>query len=155
MGQAHCRIRRIDALSAVAGCPHDVNTDIFFIYLDIYILRFRHDSDRNRGSMNTSAGLCLGHPLHPMYPGFVFHHRIGSFPVDHEGHILHAAYTDLFAFHQFYFPSLALCIMEIHAVDLGREQGRLIPAGTGTDLDYDILIIIGVLGQKQNLKFML
>ena len=45
--------------------------------------------------------------------------------------------------------------MEIHAVDLGREQGRLIPAGTGTDLDYDILIIIGVLGQKQNLKFML
>ena len=42
--------------------------------------------------------------------------------------------------------------MDIHAVDLRRKQSGFISAGAGPDLHDDILVIIGVLGQKQHLQ---
>ena len=41
--------------------------------------------------------------------------------------------------------------MLIHTVDLRSEKCRLVPAGTGTDLHDNILIIIRIFWKKQNL----
>ena len=43
--------------------------------------------------------------------------------------------------------------MYVHAVDLRREQSGFVPAGSCPDLHDDVFIIIGVLGQKQDLQF--
>ena len=45
--------------------------------------------------------------------------------------------------------------MNIHPVDLCREQRSLVSAGTGTDLDDNVLVIIRVFREKQDLEFML
>lgn len=73
MRQTDCRIRRVDALSTIAGSTHHIDTDIFFIDLYIHFLRFRHYSHRNRRRVNTAAGLCLRHSLHPVHSAFIFH----------------------------------------------------------------------------------
>ena len=155
MGQTYRRVSRIDALSAVSGCTHNVDTDIFFINMDIHVLRLWHYGHGNGRGMDTSAGLCLRHSLYPVYAGLVFHHGISSLPVDHEGHVLHAADTDLLTFYQFHLPVLALCIVKIHTIDLCGEQGSFISAGACTDLYDNILLIIRVFWKQQDLQFML
>ena len=38
MGQTHCGIRGIDALAAVSGSPHHVDTDILLLNHDIDVI---------------------------------------------------------------------------------------------------------------------
>ena len=52
MGQAHCGVCGIDALTSISGSTHNVNTDVFIINLYVYLLRLRHHSYCNRRGMN-------------------------------------------------------------------------------------------------------
>ena len=52
-------------------------------------------------------------------------------------------------------PALALGVAAVHAVEVGGEQGGLLAAGGGADLDDDVLVGEGVLGQQGEAQLLL
>ena len=104
--------------------------------------------------MDTSAGLRLRHTLYAVHTGLILHQGVCALTVDHKGHTLHTADAGLVRLNNLGLPVLALCIMLIHTVNLRSEKCRLVPAGTGTDLHDNILIIIRIFWKKQDLQFL-
>ena len=105
--------------------------------------------------MDPAAGLSLRHTLYPVYAAFVFQLGICALAGDHEFHFLHAADAALADVDQLHLPPLALCVMDVHPVQLGSEQGRLVSACACADLHDYVLIIVGVLGKQKDLKLLL
>src|ERR1700739_2937914 len=50
---------------------------------------------------------------------------------------------------------MLFCEARVHSEYLSREQGGLIAAGAGADLDDDVLLVVGILRQKKNLQILL
>ena len=45
-----------------------------------------------------------------------------------------------------------LRVVDVHPVQLRGEQSRLVAAGTSPDFHNNVLVIVGILGQEQNLQ---
>ena len=154
MGQTYRGVGRVDTLSTVSGCTHYVEYGQSFI-IDLTHLHPRASgitATRDRGGVDTSAGLRLRHTLYAVHTALIFQHGICALTVDHKAHTpsyrrcrSHRRLIDLDL------PALALCIMHIHTVNLRCEKCRLVSARTGTDLHDNVLIIIRVFWKKQNL----
>ncbi len=52
-------------------------------------------------------------------------------------------------------PAVLLGEAEVHAEDLGDEERGFIAAGAGAELEDDVLLVVGVLGQEQDLQLFL
>ena len=49
-------------------------------------------------------------------------------------------------------PLVLLGEAEVHAEDLGDEERGLVAAGAGAELEDDVLVVVGVLGEEQDLE---
>ena len=49
---------------------------------------------------------------------------------------------------------VALGVAEVHPVQLGREQGRLVAAGAGADLEDHVAVVVRVARQQQDLELL-
>src|SRR5206468_1246847 len=56
------------------------------------------------------------------------------------------------ALQELHTPPLTLRILAIHAEQIGREQGRLLPSCPGADLQDDVFLIVGVGGELEGLQ---
>ena len=52
----------------------------------------------------------------------------------------------------FHFPAARFGEARVHAEDFGREQGGLIAARAGADFEDHVLLVVGILGQQQDLQ---
>ena len=52
-------------------------------------------------------------------------------------------------------PPLPLGETRVQAVELAREEGGLFAAGARADLEQDVLLVVGILGQEQHLDALL
>ena len=156
MGQAHRGIRSVDTLSAVAGRPHYINPYILILNHDINIVvHLGHHCHTDGGCVDAPARLCLRHALYPMHAALILQNRVRALPRHHKGHALHAADADFLHFHGLHFPAASLRIVHIHAVNLRRKESRLVAARTRADFYNHILIVVGILWQKENLQLVL
>ena len=152
VGEPHCGVRGIDALTAVSGSPHNINPDVLIVDHNVNIfIHLRHNRHTDGGCVDSPAGLGFRHPLYPMYAAFIFQPGISSLSGNHKIDFLHAADADFIHIHGFHPPPLALRIVYIEPVNLRREQGCLVPAGPCPDLHDYVLLVIGILRQKKNL----
>ncbi len=156
MGQTHCGVRGVDALSAVSGRTHHIDTDVLLIDHNINILiHLRHNGNADGGGMDSSAALRLGYALHAVYAALILHLGVSALPAYGKLHFLHTADADLIHIDELHAPTLALRIMHIHAVDLCGKKSCLITARARADLHDHVLIIIGILGEQQDLQLLL
>ena len=155
MGQTNRGVRRIDTLASVTRSTHDINPAVLILDYHVHILRLWHNRHSRCGSVDTSAALRLRNTLNTVNTALVFQLGIGSFSCDHSHDLLETADSVFIDTDQLHFPVLALRIVHIHTVQLSRKQSGLISARAGTDFQNDVLVIIGVLGKKKYLKFLL
>ncbi len=155
MGKTHRRIRGVYALASVSRRAHYVDSDILFINDHIHFLHFRHYGHGDGRCVNTSARLCLRHTLYPVHAAFVFQSGIRSLTAYHKVYFLHAADSDFVHVHGFHLPSLAFRVVYIKAVYFRRKKSRLVASRARPDFHDNILVVIGVLWQKENLKLLL
>ena len=154
VGQAHGGVCGVYALAAVSGSAHHIDAAVVHVDLYVHILGLRHHRHRRCGGVNPPAGLRLRHPLHPVHAALVLQLGVGSLSVDHADHFLEAADAVLADAHHLHLPVLVLRVVHIHAVKLRRKQSRLVAAGAGADLQDNVLVIVGVLGEKKNLQLL-
>ena len=150
---AHGRVRRINALSAMAAGAIHIHAHIVHIEFDIHIFRLRQDRYCRSGGMNASGRFRFRYALNTMYPGLVLQFGIGSFSFHHKGGVLNAANAligpiDFFRRIAFFFG-----IHVIHPIQVPGKKARLFAAGTGTNFHNDILIIVRVLRYQKELQF--
>ena len=63
--------------------------------------------------------------------------------------------SDSEAAHQLHPPAPCVGVAGVHPKEVGGEQSRLFAAGSGTDLEDDVLVVVGVLGQQQKRELLL
>ena len=101
--------------------------------------------------MNPSRRLGRWHTLDAVHPGLVLEPGVGAFAFDHHYRFLDPAHAGLGEVGHGHAPAPHLGVPGVHAQDFGGEQGRLLPAGPGTDLEDDVAMVIGIGRQEQNL----
>ena len=92
VGETHCGVSGVDALSAGAGSAEKVFADIRRIEFHVEFVCLREDGDRCCGSLDAALGFGLRNPLYAVHTALVFHgavHAVGAGKLEH--HLLVAS----------------------------------------------------------------
>ena len=122
MGQPHCRVRGIYALSPVSGSPEHVPVYILWIDDHIHLFSLRHDRYCSRGGMYPSSGFGLRYPLYSVDPGFIFEPGKGSPSIYHEGDLLETSKSVFIEGHKLRLPVIAGSKISVHPVKVRSKQ---------------------------------
>src|SRR5712692_2428182 len=90
IGDAHGRIRRVDALPAWSGGTEDIDTEIGWINVHLDLFGFRQNGDRHSRGVNTPLGFGGGHTLHPVRAAFKFELAVNVLALDGSNDFLKA-----------------------------------------------------------------
>ena len=143
----------VHVLTAGAGGPVDLHFDVGGVDLHVHLLHFREDCHRGGGGVNSSAGFGFGNTLDPVDAGFPLHPGVGPPAVDDEIRLFDAAQLCFIIIQQLHGPVLLGGVHGVHPEQAVGEQGAFLAADAAANLHDDVLVVVGVLGQQQNLQF--
>ncbi len=144
MGHADGRLGLVDMLPAGAGGPEQVDAQFTRVDLDLDIIRFRQDRNRAGRGMNPALRFGFRYPLHPVGAAFELEPRVNPVTTDHGDDLLETAAVGFGSRHQLDLPAVGVGVAAVHPEQVGGEQRRLLPAGTGADFQDDILVVVGI-----------
>src|ERR671913_164104 len=134
----------IHALAAgTAGAIH-VDLEVSCVDLDLHILGLWQDGYGRRRGVYAALALGLGHPLDPVRPAFVLEDRIGAVAAYLHGDLPVAADLGRARRQGTVFEAEAVCVAGVHVVELASEEGGLVTAGAGPNLDDDVFVVVWV-----------
>ncbi len=122
----------------------DIESDVLRIDLDLDLIDLGQNSHGRSRGMDPSPTLGGGNALDPVGTGFKFKPRVSPITLDHKGGFFDAADAGFRDVDHLGLPALVLSIAQIHPHQLRGEQSRFIAAGTGSDLDDDVFLIIRI-----------
>ena len=137
-------VGRVHRLAAGPRRSVDVDLELVGRDLDLDLLRLGQHRDGRRRGVDPALRLGLRHPLHAVRPALELEHRVGAVALDLERRVLEA--PDLGRREREVLdrePAL-LGVAGQHLVEVAREQGRLVAAGAGPDLDDHVLVVVRV-----------
>ena len=99
---------------------------------------------------------CLGHrhALHAVHAALVLQLAVNLLAADQRDDFLSRRRRDSLTSSDFHLPALRFGVARVHAEDLGGEQRGLVAAGAGADFEHDVLLVVGILGQQQDLQLL-
>ena len=101
--------------------------------------------------MDAALGLSGGHALHAVDAGLPLELGVNAGAFDDGNDFLVSADARLRHGQDFDLPAVLLGEAGVHAEDLGAEERGLVAAGAGADLKDDVLLVVGVFGEKEYL----
>ena len=103
--------------------------------------------------MDAALGFGGGDALDAVDAGLVLHLGVDFVALDDGGDFFQAADDAGFGLGEdFDLPLVLLGEAEVHAEDLGDEDRGLVAAGAGAELDDDVLVVVGVLGEEEDFE---
>ncbi len=128
--------------------PHGVDLEVRVVDGDVDVLGLGQHGHGRRGGVDAPLRLRIGDPLHPVDPALELEPGENA-PALHLGHDLPVAAGRALALGEdLHLPALQVRVAGVHAQEIAREQGRLVPAGPGADLEDGALLVRLVLGQE-------
>src|SRR5437868_4674196 len=101
--------------------------------------------------MNSSRGFSLGNSLNAMDSRLVAHLRKNAVAFDHRECFFDTANTGVSGVQNLHLPALTLGVACIHPEHLCCKERRFIAAGSGTNFEDDVLLIIRIAGKEKYL----
>ena len=95
------------------------------------------------------------HALHAVTAGLELELGIGALADDADNDLLVAAELAVVLGDDLRLPAVVFGIAQVHAQKVARKEGGLVAACARTDFKEDVAAVVGVLGQKQDLKLVL
>ena len=154
VGDADGGLSLVDVLSACAGGAEGVDLQVLGVDGELHLLRLGHHGHGGGGGLDAAGGLRFRHPLDPVGPGLEFQAGPGPLALDGDAGFLDAAQLRGVFIHQLHVPAPALGIQGVHPQQVRREQGALLAADAGPDLQDDVPVVVGVPGQQQAFKLL-
>ncbi len=105
--------------------------------------------------MYTALGLGGRHTLHPVHSAFIFKHTINTVAANSKNDLLESSGSALAERCHSHAPTSGLTVLGIHLEQVAGKQCRFITSGSSTDLDYGILAVLWVCGNKQQFYLLL
>ena len=102
--------------------------------------------------MDAALGLGLGDALDAVGAGFELEAGIDAAAADAHHHLLEAAEFALAGAHLLRPPATDLGVSQVHAQEVGGEEGGLGATGPGPHLQEDVTLIVGVRWDQQALQ---
>ena len=130
------------------GRAVDVDAQVRVVDLDVDLLRFRKHRDRRRRSVDPAAALRHRDALDPVDAAFIFQPGEHALAADRGDHLLVAAHFRRAGRDELDLPALALGVALVHPEEVAGEQGRLVAAGAGADLEHRRPLVGGVARQQ-------
>src|SRR5207247_374363 len=90
-----------------------------------------------------------------VYAALEFQAAVGAATADLKDHFLETMHAILTGAHQVHAPTPVLRIARVHAVEVGRENGRFVAAGPAPDLDDYVLLVVRIVGHEGLLDLLL
>ena len=108
----------------------------------------QHGHGRRRG-VDAPLGFGGRHALHAVHAALVLEPRVGALARDLKDHLFEPAHAGVVEAEHVGLPLFAFGIAGVHAIQVGGKDAGLVAAGPGPDLDDDVLLVVGILGQEQ------
>src|ERR1039457_6858008 len=99
-----------------------------------------------------ARGLGAGPAVPPVHAGFVLEVGIGALPLDRGHDFLEPARRSAGHGQDLDLPATALGEARVHTKKVGREKRRFLAARAATNFEQDVLVVVGILGQQQELQ---
>jgi hypothetical protein len=153
VGDADRAVGLVDVLTAGAAGAEGVDAQLGRVqrhFLGLVGL----GQDRDGAGAGVDAALRLGHrhTLHAVPAGLELEPRVDVVPFDAQHHFLVAAQIAAALAHQLGLPAAALAVAQVHAREVGGEQGRLVAAGAGADFEEGVARVVRVARQQRGLQ---
>ena len=133
----------------------DVDAQVALVDLDLDVFDLGQHRNGRRGGVDAALGLGRRHALHAVHAGLELHLRVDLVALDPERDLLEAAALGLVRVDLLDLPLLELGVARVHAVEVAREDGGLVTARAGADLDDDVLVVVGVAREHHHLELVL
>jgi hypothetical protein len=128
-----------------------VDAQVLGIDVDLHVFHFGHDGHGDRGGMDAAAGFGLGHPLHAVDAAFVAQGAVDAATADVHDDFLDAADGGQGLGHRLHLPAVVLADPLVHAQQVLGEEGSLVAAGAGADLQKDVAVVLVLVGNQHDL----
>ena len=134
VGDSHRRVGRIYRLSAVAWAAHNVDAKVVWIYLDLAIFDFWHDSDGDGRGVHATLAFGLWYALDAVSATLKFEPRVRSFTLYQQNDLFKAARVALALAHDLEFIPSKLGISGVGVKQIARKKRRFVSARSRADL---------------------
>src|SRR5258705_4704873 len=142
-------VGRVHSLPALATRAVYVDLEIALWDLDVDLLGLRKHRDRRGRRMDAPLRLGRGHALHAVHARFELQLAVRALARDPEDDLFEAALLRVALRQDLDLPAVALGVAREHPVEIGREQGCLLPALASADLDDDVLLVQWIAPHKR------
>jgi hypothetical protein len=149
VGQADRGFGLVDVLAAGAAGAQGVDPEVAVVDRDVDLLGFGQHRDGRRGGVDAARRLGVGHTLHPVHAGLVFHLGESAASLDLGDDFLVAAHRAFAGRHHLDLPAVLRRISLVHAEQVAGEQSGLVTAGAAADLQDDVALIHRVLRDQR------
>ena len=146
------RVVPVDVLAPGPRCPEGLDLQFLWVELDVDLIGLGEDGHGNRRCMDPPGGLGLGDALDAVDAAFVLERGIDFLAPDVDDHFLEPADGRDACRHDLELPAPLFGEPAVHPEEVLGEERRLVPAGPGPDLQDDVFLVEGVLGQHQDLE---
>ena len=135
VGDPHGAVGGVDVLPARARGAHGVDADVAGGNVDVDLLGFGQHGDRGGGGVDAPAALGRGHALDAVHAALEFQRREDAAPGDLGDQLLVAAEFGRGLLDHVPAPAARLGELAVHLREVGGEQGGLVAAGAGANLE--------------------
>ena len=144
MEHLHRAIGGIHPLPARARGAADGDLELVRADFNVHLLGFGEDRNRRGGSMDAAAGLGGGDALDAVDSTLIAEVAVDILPLHGSDDFLVAAERGRAGVDRLDLPPLRFRVAGVHAKEVGGEEGRLIPAGAGADLEDGVAAIVWI-----------
>ena len=141
----------VDVLAAGPAGSQCVDLEVGLVDRDVDLLGLRQHRHGGGRGMDAAGALGVGHPLHAVHAQFEFELGERATPANLCNDLLVAAHAAFASGDHLDLPALASGESLIHPEQVAGEQCCLVAAGAGSDLQDDVALVHGVLGQEREL----
>ena len=148
MDETHGGGNLVHILPAVSAGVKNVNPQVVLFEVNLNRIGLRQHGHGGRRGVDAPLRLGFRHSLHPMDAGLKLEAAESGPAVHRKGNPVETAQIGRVGVQQIHRPALLLGKAMVHPIEVGGEQGRLLPAGGGVDFHDDIPLVVGVAGQQ-------
>ena len=137
------------------GRALDVDPEVaLLVDLDLDLVDLGQDDDRHGRGVDPARRLGRRDPLDAMDAALELEPAVRAVAVDLEDRLLDPADPGLVEAQDLGLEAVALGVADVHPVELGREQRRLLAAGAAADLHDHVAAVVRVARQEEDLELL-
>ena len=142
-------------LAACARGAVDLHFNVFRADFHVHLFHLWQHCHSGGGGVDPAAGFGLRDPLDPVDAAFIFHPGPGAPAVDQKIRFFDAAQLGVVVVEQLHSPAPGGGIHGVHAKQTVGKEGAFFAPYAAADFHNDVFFIVGILGQQQELEFLL